>query len=127
MPLVELLLKAGANANLQDDTGFTPLNTAAEHGHIEVMRLLLAHGADPNLACPSDQASTVNGQAPIHSAAIRGDVEMLRLLVDKGALLNLQSKAGTPLCWAVRGEHLPAVEFLLQAVPNPTSPRATKP
>jgi ankyrin repeat protein len=130
VPLVQLLLKAGANANLQDDTGFTPLNTAAEHGHLEVMRPLLAYGANPNLACPGDQASTVNGQAPMHSAAIRGDVETLRLLLDKGALLNLQSKAGTPLCWAVRGEHLPAVEFLLQcrAQPNlPSSDQAMTP
>jgi ankyrin repeat protein len=122
VPLVELLLKAGANANLQDDTGFTPLNTAAEHGHTEVMRRLLAHGANPNLACPGDQASTVNGQAPMHSAAIRGDVEMLRLLLDQGALLNLQSKAGTPLCWAVKGEHTPAVELLLQRGALPDLP-----
>ncbi|MCX6930547.1 MAG: ankyrin repeat domain-containing protein, partial [Verrucomicrobia bacterium] len=113
VPVVELLLKAGANANLQDATGFTALNTAAEHGHIEVMRQLLVHGANPNLACPGDEASTVNGQAPMHSAAIRGDVDMLRLLLDKGASLNLQSKAGTPLCWAVRGEYLPAVELWL--------------
>jgi ankyrin repeat protein len=122
-PLAELLLKDGANPDLQDDTGFTPLNTAAEHGHIEVMRRLLTHGANPNLACPDDEASTVNGQAPMHSAAIRGDVEMLRLLLGKGALLHLQSKAGTPLCWAVKGEHAPAVEFLLQrgAMPNLSS------
>ena len=122
VPVVELLLKAGANANLQDATGFTALNTAAEHGHIEVMRQLLVHGANPNLACPGDEASTVNGQAPMHSAAIRGDVDMLRLLLDKGASLNLQSKAGTPLCWAVRGEYLPAVEFLLQSGAQPNLP-----
>ena len=130
VPVVALLLKAGANPNLQDSTGFTPLNTAAEHGHIEVMRVLLAHGADPNVACPEDQRFSSNGQAPIHSAAIRGEVAMLRLLLEHGALPNHPSKAGTPLCWAVRGEHLPAVEFLLQhdAQPNlPSSDRAMTP
>jgi ankyrin repeat protein/serine/threonine protein kinase len=119
-PLAELLLQAGANPDLQDDTGFTPLNTAAEHGHIKVAHLLLTHRANPNLACPDAEASTVNGQAPMHSAASRGDVEMLRLLLDQGASLNAPAKAGTPLIWAVRSEHAPAVEFLLQrgAQPN---------
>ena len=112
--VAELLLKAGANADLQDNMGFTPLNTAAQHGKTEILRLLLVCGANPNLACPSDRASSVNGQAPLHSAALRGDVDMMRLLRDNGASLNLLSKGGTPLCYAVRGESARAVEYLLQ-------------
>ncbi|XP_003373344.1 ankyrin repeat-containing domain protein [Trichinella spiralis] len=38
---VKLLLEAGANVNLQDEDGSTALMCAAEHGHKDVVRLLL--------------------------------------------------------------------------------------
>ncbi len=71
--LIQALLKKGANPNLQTDTvpvhglmqfdaswvnfdGETPFVRAALSGDIEVMRLLLEHGADPNIA--TTQGST---------------------------------------------------------------------
>lgn len=41
-PLVEALLEAGAQPNLQDKEGSTALMCASEHGHTEVVRVLLA-------------------------------------------------------------------------------------
>ncbi|KRZ14572.1 KN motif and ankyrin repeat domain-containing protein 2 [Trichinella pseudospiralis] len=38
---VKLLLEAGANVNLQDEDGSTALMCAAEHGHKDIVRLLL--------------------------------------------------------------------------------------
>ncbi|XP_022256931.1 KN motif and ankyrin repeat domain-containing protein 1 isoform X1 [Limulus polyphemus] len=41
--MVEMLLEAGAEINLQDDDGSTALMCAAEHGHKELVKLLLSH------------------------------------------------------------------------------------
>jgi ankyrin repeat protein len=44
--IVELLIQAGANVNLSDRSGFTPIASAAYAGHGEVVRLLVDAGAD---------------------------------------------------------------------------------
>ena len=40
--LIQLLLAKGADANLRDRTGDTPLHRAAERGHNQVVKVLLA-------------------------------------------------------------------------------------
>ena len=45
--LVRDLLDRGARVDDADDRGRTALMIAAERGHAEVAKLLLAHGADP--------------------------------------------------------------------------------
>lgn len=44
--MTRLLLEAGANANASSEGGYTPLHRAAAKGQTEVVRLLVAHGAD---------------------------------------------------------------------------------
>lgn len=44
--LTGLLLAAGANANASSDAGYTPLHRAAAKGQADVMKLLVAHGAN---------------------------------------------------------------------------------
>ena len=47
---VKVLLDAGADVNLADQTeGFTALMTAAAEGQLEVVKLLMANGADPTM------------------------------------------------------------------------------
>lgn len=43
------LLEAGADPDARQQIGFTPLMSAALHGHAELAELLLAYGADPAL------------------------------------------------------------------------------
>ena len=44
--VVKLLLEHGANPNIQDADGWTPLHFAVKSCHVDVVRVLLDHGAD---------------------------------------------------------------------------------
>ncbi|WP_295614589.1 ankyrin repeat domain-containing protein [Chamaesiphon sp. GL140_3_metabinner_50] len=44
--IVELLIRAGANVNLRDKLGFTPIASAAYAGYGEIVQLLIEAGAD---------------------------------------------------------------------------------
>ena len=46
--LVRRLVDAGADVNLADKDGWTPLSVAAFYGHAEVISALLSAGADPS-------------------------------------------------------------------------------
>lgn len=49
--MVQALLAHGANVNIQDDEGSTALMCASEHGHVEIVKLLLAQpGCDATLS-----------------------------------------------------------------------------
>ena len=60
-----LLLKAGVDVNCRGDMGSTPLHYAVKRGSVEVIRVLLEHGASKTLknefgvpAMPADTEST---------------------------------------------------------------------
>ena len=77
------------------------LTLAADSGHVEIVRLLLDAGEDPNRYNP------VGGQShttPLHQAAGRGHDAVVRLLVQRGARLDLQDILwrATPADWARR-------------------------
>lgn len=51
MDMVQALLAHGADVNVQDDEGSTALMCASEHGHVEIVKLLLAQpGCDATLS-----------------------------------------------------------------------------
>jgi ankyrin repeat protein len=62
----------------------TPLRNAAGGGHLEIVRLLLAHGADPNLR---EEGMAPRGHA-LYSAAANGHHEIAQLLLEAGAYPN---------------------------------------
>lgn len=47
--IITWLLEQKANLNLQDKNGYTALHFSAQEAAIESTRLLLKHGADPNI------------------------------------------------------------------------------
>ena len=74
-----LLLKAGADPTLPNRAGFTPLTMAAKRRDIEVMRVLLDHGADVNA---TDRAGrTALNQTLAHGATH----EYVQELINRGA------------------------------------------
>ena len=78
------------------------LALAAQHGHVDVVRLLLDAGEDPNRYNPSGYHSH---STPLHQAVASDHPEVVRLLVERGARLDVRDAVydGTPLGWA---EHL---------------------
>ncbi len=68
-----MLLEAGADINAKTTWDYTPLSLAAYDGHIEVVRYLLAQGADPSIA-------TRNGVKPWRRAQKRGHWKIVKLL-----------------------------------------------
>jgi hypothetical protein len=106
--------------------GDTPLHLAAAGYRVEIVRLLLAAGADAN-AATNHRRST-----PLHYAAdgyVNGpvwdatrQVETIRTLLDNGADVHLQDKNGaTALHRAVRTRCAAAVRCLLKAGADPTT------
>lgn len=45
----QMLLKSGAHPNVKQLDGQTPLHFAARIGKVEMIRLMLEHGADPQI------------------------------------------------------------------------------
>lgn len=78
------------------------LALAAQHGHAEVVRLLLDAGEDPNRLNPPGNHGH---STPLHQAALVGHEAVVRLLVERGARLDIEDTLyhGTPLGWAIHG------------------------
>uniref|UniRef100_A0A8D3C9X3 Cyclin-dependent kinase inhibitor 2A/B (p15, inhibits CDK4) n=1 Tax=Scophthalmus maximus TaxID=52904 RepID=A0A8D3C9X3_SCOMX len=72
---VELLLRGGAEVNGLNRFGRTALQVMMM-GSTPVARVLLKHGADPNVA------DGRTGSSPLHDAAREGFVDTARLLVE---------------------------------------------
>ena len=75
------------------------LALAAQFGHIEIVRLLLDAGENPNRYNPVGGHSHAT---PLHQAAGAGHNELVRLLVERGARLDLKDILwrATPADWA---------------------------
>lgn len=75
--LVEWLLDHGAELNLQDALGDTPLNWATYYGHLDLVKLYVDKGADWSVA--SKQGTAVD------IAMHRGHRDLVRFFIEEGA------------------------------------------
>jgi ankyrin repeat protein len=111
--LCEFLIEHGANVNTEaHDTGETPLHSALctpdRSAHDIVIRVLLAHGADPRrVTKPSVETGAfmrdcrTKGETPLHRAAAFGTEETIDVLLRAGAARDAKDANGdTPLTWA---------------------------
>jgi ankyrin repeat protein len=77
--MLDLLLKAGAEADTANGTGTTPLMLAAASGKVDAVQVLLAHGANVNAR------EKTWGETPLMFAAAMNRAEVVKLLISKGA------------------------------------------
>jgi len=107
--LARKLLVRGADVNVKvsrEDTR-TSLHAACLSGNVDVARLLLENGADPNSCTSTDK------RTPLHWAAQLGHLEMTKLLVSFKANISARDKFGfTPRHLAVEKRHDKIMEFL---------------
>jgi ankyrin repeat protein len=111
--LCKFLIELGADVNRAlPDTGETPLHaalcTSNRLAHDLVLRVLLAHGANP-ICVTKPGAETggfmrdvrTKGETPLHRAAAFGNEETIQLLLDAGAVIDAKDVHGdSPLTWA---------------------------
>ncbi|KAB5563286.1 ankyrin repeat-containing domain protein, partial [Coniochaeta sp. 2T2.1] len=130
--IARTLIRSGANVNFTDadeetylhraisKVGLTPLMLCAtikeqvlkqddRQSRMEITKLLLTGGADPNEKDP-------RGRTAMNKAAARGDTAMMELLMEYGAdPENRESATGvSPLIDAAEYGHAPAVMLLLE-------------
>jgi ankyrin repeat protein len=126
--VVALLLEKGANPNIADRTGMTPLYAAVDlhtmqlgfgrpdprpsvvAGSVDMVKALLAHGADPNARLTSrilkriytaGDGKLAKGATAYMRAARAGDVPLMKILQAAGADPALgQDNGNTPLMLA---------------------------
>jgi ankyrin repeat protein len=84
-----LLLDSGADPRqaARNGTRVAPLHSAVAGGNVEVVRELLARGADVH-------ARQDGGYTALHGAAVEGSEEMVRLLLAHGADAAARTNAG---------------------------------
>jgi len=152
VPIVEALLKAGANPNVADENiGHTPLMRAIETRFPEVVKVLLSSKANPNAksadgkSClvmavesqtPAIVQAVVDGGADIKQVTADGDspaltaaqdgtetsFEIIRILGKAGANFNASNAAYTPLIYALEQSNPALVTVLLEAGSDANTP-----
>ncbi len=106
---VNAALEAGINVNTRDPLGGTALLEAAWVGNLEIVRLLVAHGADVNAV------HRESGATALKYAVLTSRPNIVQLLLASGADVRLVYRDGqTLLHLAAARSNLPILEMLLK-------------
>ncbi|XP_037292273.1 protein fem-1 homolog CG6966 isoform X2 [Manduca sexta] len=140
LPLVKLLVRAGANVNSTTRTHSTPLRAACFDGHCDIVRFLVENGADIEIAnrhghtclmiaCYKGHIriaryllslnadvnrKSVKGNTALHDCAESGSLQILKMLLGHGATMDVDSYGMTPLLAASVTGHTHIVESLIK-------------
>ena len=100
--IVQMLVDHGANINIPDNDGITPLEHARARGFREIEQILLTAAQARDLG--------------LILAAEQGDIEKVRQLLSQGASVHVQDERGiTALIAAAYRNDLPIVDALIAA------------
>ena len=135
---IMMLINAGANVNIADESGTTALSYAAKHGMADIAKMLIYAGANVNFldkyggtpildAVFSNRPDIVKilieagahvntGSMPILYATEHGMAEVAILLIKAGAYVNMGRKDGTTaLMYACAHGMADVVKMLIEA------------
>ncbi|OUL20520.1 hypothetical protein BV378_29320 [Nostoc sp. RF31YmG] len=119
MQSVELMLLRGANVNLPDTNGITPLMVAARYTYragAEMTKFLLDKGALVNAKSKKGSTALMFSCSPVASHYEDEYAKVVKMLITKGAQLNAKNQMGaTPLSVAIQGNWQKIVAILKQA------------
>nr|XP_012606408.1 ankyrin repeat domain-containing protein 6 isoform X7 [Microcebus murinus] len=109
LSVVQILLKAGCDLDVQDDGDQTALHRATVVGNTEIIAALVQEG------CALDRQDK-DGNTALHEASWHGFSQSVKLLVKAGANVLARNKAGdTALHIAAALNHKKVVKILLEA------------
>lgn len=89
--ICKLLIKYGANINIKNSSGYTPLMEAVQSNAYSIVKLLLRK------KCDIDAQNNQGITALMMAAHDMEDIKMCKLLLQKGADFNIKNKFGDNL------------------------------
>ncbi|XP_059168432.1 serine/threonine-protein phosphatase 6 regulatory ankyrin repeat subunit B-like [Physella acuta] len=129
LEIVNLLVDAKANVNIQDSYGDTPLYISVMNGNIDIVNCLLKAGANVNLESNyrvSPQYCSISFKnrniekkqrrsSPLFQACNKGFFEITKALIDAGADKNFKNDNGeTALCRSIIKRQFHIVKVLIE-------------
>ena len=103
---VRTLVEYGAEVNTVNKCGGTPLSEAASLGYVDLVRYLLAVGAQIHVEG--------QGEPTLNCGTNSGNTEIVRMLLNTGADVNIRNDIGeTPLHLAAGKDNLELVQLLV--------------
>ena len=111
--LVKDLLESGADVDIKDREGNTSLIYAMEDENWDIAKELLKKGADVNTRRQN------NDNTPLQLASYSGRLDIVKELLAWGSDINI----GSPVSFAVAGEHFDIVRMLLGLGADPNKTR----
>ncbi|CAF0827236.1 unnamed protein product [Rotaria sp. Silwood1] len=126
---VRLLIEDyGADVNILDEAGYSPLHLAAKYGFIDIMHILIDHGSLINFHVAVNESQTRSIIAPYYDVMTEplslclenNHIECARLLLCSGANVNQQYFLGYEIN-LLPYENLPSLELILKHGANPNA------
>ncbi|CCD69430.2 SOCS box domain-containing protein [Caenorhabditis elegans] len=118
---LELLLEFGADPNVFDRKGLTPIMKACRlrDKGIEAIRILLKYGADINKLCPERQ----DFRSALHFALLSGNHDLVKFMIANGSNVNMDEKyeKPSPIDIAVLKDDPHLLKIVLDAGANPNA------
>ncbi|QPC77262.1 hypothetical protein HYE68_008014 [Fusarium pseudograminearum] len=109
------LINAGADINLVDYEGHTPLHVAIQHAHWSAATKLVQAGADLEVRLP-------DGKTALHLTIAMRNQEFTQVLISRGANVDRKLREHTPLTMAISTRCTPITAALLDMGANPNLP-----
>ncbi|OQR99197.1 ankyrin 2,3/unc44 [Achlya hypogyna] len=109
VPIVMMLVEAGADVNKHTSIGEYPIYIAAANGHAEVVQILVSAKANVN-------KTKRDGDSALYIAAANGHTRIVEILIAAKADVNKTNKTGDlPIKMAAQGGFVEIVRMLIAA------------